>query len=170
MGRSIKIKMRYMKIILKIADIVGKIIEIATVIILVSLTVLVFSQVIMRNFFNSGFVWSEEMSRLLLLSVVLIAAPLVFFKDGHVRFDMVVLKARPLLKKIEGFASIIVVAFFYSVYTVSHLELMETAGGVVSPSLSIPNNIFFAAGLIGAVLGLFFCIIKIIIKIRDLKE
>lgn len=159
-----------MKIISKITEIVVVIIEIVAVIVLVSLTGLVFSQVIMRNFFNTGFVWSEEMTRFLLLSVVLISAPLVFFNDGHVRFDMVALKAPPLLKEIERFGSILVVAFFYAVYIVSHLNLMEKSGDVISPSLSIPNNIFFGAGLVGAGLGIFFCIIKLIIKIRDLKE
>jgi len=159
-----------MKIISKIAEIVTVITEIVSAIILIFLTGLVFSQVIMRNFFDTGFVWSEEMSRFLLLSVILMAAPLVFFRDEHIRFDMVVQKAPPLLQKIEGFSTLLVITFFYTVYIVSHLNLMEKSGDVISPSLSIPNSIFFGAGLIGAGLGLFFCIIKFITKIRNLKE
>ena len=55
--------------------------------ILILLTVLVITQVLLRNLFNRGFVWSEEMARFLLLSMVFMATPVVFFAEGHVRID-----------------------------------------------------------------------------------
>ncbi len=126
-----------------------------TVLILLVLTAIVFLQIILRNFFGTGFVWVEELSRFLLLSMVLIAAPLVFLKGGHVKFDLLyrsVLSRKG--QRIYSVFLVLLVMFFYAVYLVSHFQLMKTSGNVKSPSLNIPNTYFFLSGLIGALLGI----------------
>ncbi len=128
-------------------------VEFVAVFLLLLLSGIVFFQVILRNFFGTGFVWNEEFSRFLLLSIVLIAAPIVFYRDDHVRFDMLAVRFFGRFSKIQSLLSVIVVIAFYCVYIISHLILMKNSGNVRSPSLDLPNTIFFSAGLIGAILG-----------------
>ncbi|WP_407944172.1 TRAP transporter small permease [Marispirochaeta aestuarii] len=128
-------------------------VEFAAVFLLLILSGIVFLQVLLRNFFETGFVWNEELSRFLLLSIVLLAAPVVFYRDDHVRFDMLAVRFSGRFRKIQSLVSVLVVVAFYCVYIISHLMLMKNSGNVRSPSLNLPNSIFFSAGLIGAVLG-----------------
>ncbi|WP_319563166.1 TRAP transporter small permease subunit [Marispirochaeta sp.] len=128
-------------------------VELVAVFLLLVLSGIVFLQVILRNFFETGFVWNEEFSRFLLLSIVLIAAPVVFYRNDHVRFDMLAMRFSERFRKIQSLLSVLVVIAFYSVYIISHFLLMKNSGNVLSPSLNLPNTIFFSAGLIGAILG-----------------
>jgi len=100
----------------------------------------------------------------------LITAPLVFFHAEHVRFDLVVRKGSPLAQKVHGIISVLLIMFFYGFYIVSHMILMNKSGNVLSPSLSIPNSIFFGSGLVGAVLAGLFGIARLVKMIRNWKK
>ena len=89
-----------------------KVVELAAVSILIILSCIVLLQVILRNFFNTGFVWGEEMSRFLLLSMVLIAAPVVFFRDEHVKFDLLQRSIPRGAQKIHKIICLLLVIFF----------------------------------------------------------
>jgi TRAP-type transport system small permease protein len=143
-----------------------KVLDSTAVFVLILLTGIVLLQVILRNFFGTGLVWVEEFSRFLLVTLVLISAPVVFYHDKHVKFDMLVRKSSAGFSKIHSLITALLVIFFYVVYLVSHLKLMKNSGGVISPSLSIPNRLFFGSALIGAVTAAVFGIVKIIRIIR----
>jgi len=128
-------------------------VELTAVAVLIFLSLIVFLQVVLRNFFETGFVWVEELSRFLLLSMVLISAPVVFFRAEHVKFDLLARKLSPGGRKIHSTILVLLLTFFYVVYIISHLKLMKNSGNVLSPSLRLPNRIFFGAGLLGALLG-----------------
>lgn len=129
-------------------------VELLAVIILLSLSGIVILQVVLRNLFNTGFVWVEEISRFLLLSMVLISAPVVFFRGDHVKFDLLSRKLPAAKRKIHTLIIILLVMFFYCCYIISHFELMKNSGNVLSPSLNIPNRYFFLSGLIGAIVAI----------------
>jgi len=128
-------------------------VELTAVFILLSLSGIVILQVVLRNFFNTGFVWVEEISRFLLLSMVLISAPVVFYRSEHVKFDLLSRKLPSAKRKVHSIILIILVMFFYCVYIVSHFLLMKNSGNVLSPSLNIPNKYFFLSALLGAVVA-----------------
>lgn len=145
-------------------------IEIIAILILIILTGIVFLQVILRNFFETGFVWVEELSRFLLLSMVLISAPVVFFHGEHVKFDLLSRKLSLKARKIHSLILVLLVVFFYGVYVISHYQLMKNSGNVLSPSLRIPNSLFFSSGLIGAVLAVIAGVSRVIAILRSEKS
>ena len=138
---------------------------------LIILSILILVQVILRNFLGWGFVWSEEMARYLLLSMVLLMSPVLFFRDEHVGIDFF---SKILPRKSVKFYKILITAgimFFYVVYFVSHLKFIEQMGNVRTPSLNMSNFWFFMAGLIGACIGTavgFYKLIKLLISGEDL--
>ncbi len=129
-------------------------VEYIAIAVLLSLSAIIILQVIMRNFFGTGFVWVEELSRFLLLSMVLISAPVVFYHGAHVKFDLFYRKLSVRGKMIHSLVLVSLIVFFHVVYIVSHYQLMKNSGNVLSPCLSIPNRYYFAAGLIGAVIAI----------------
>ena len=128
---------------------------------LILLTLLIFVQVVLRNFLGCGFVWSEEMARYLLLSMVLIMSPVLFYYEEHVGIDFISRKLQG--GKLKLYKTVLYTAFlfFYAVYIVSHLKFVEKMGNVRTPSLNMPNFWYFLAGLIGAVSGVCVGIFKL---------
>ncbi len=130
-----------------------KIIELTAVVLLIILTLVVLSQVVLRNLLNTGFIWGEELSRFLLISLVLIASPVVFYREQHVKFDLLARSVSQRTARIHRILCTLAIMFFYAVYIASHLGLMKNSGDVASPALKLPNRIYFSSALIGAVLA-----------------
>ncbi|NNF68117.1 MAG: TRAP transporter small permease subunit [Gammaproteobacteria bacterium] len=65
---------------------------------LVALIVIATSQIVMRNFFSSGFTWSDELLRLLVLWLAMAAAIAAARDDRHIAIDVLsrFMKGRPL--------------------------------------------------------------------------
>ena len=138
------------------------VVHLTSVVMLLTMTGVIFLQVIMRNFFNFGFVWVEEFSRFLLVCTILITSPVLVLSGAHVRFDLLMKRESPKVRAIHRIVILVGIIFFYGVYIVSHQILMSNNGNVLSPSLGLPNKYFFGAGLIGAVMGVVFGIVKIV--------
>ncbi|MBI9102704.1 MAG: TRAP transporter small permease subunit [Spirochaetales bacterium] len=134
---------------------------------LILLSILILVQVILRNFLGWGFVWSEEMARYLLLTMVLLMSPALFLRDEHVGIDFI---AKIIPKKSVKYYRVLIIVlilFFYCLYIVSHLNFVGQMGNVRTPSLNMSNFWFFMAGLVGAVLGAavgFFKLIKLLLS------
>ena len=121
---------------------------------LLLLSALILNQVILRNILGWGFVWSEEMARFLLLSMVLLMTPVMFFKGAHVRLDYFQKFIPTRLKGLHSMLLTLLTTLFFCVYTFSHLQLIDKMGDVRSPSLNMANTWFFAAGIVGSVTGI----------------
>ena len=145
-------------------------VEYLAIAVLLSLSAIIILQVVMRNFFGTGFVWVEELSRFLLLTMVLISAPVVFYHGAHVKFDLFYRKLPVQGKVIHSLVLVSLIVFFYVVYIISHYQLMKNSGNVLSPCLSIPNRYYFIAGLAGAIIAIAAGVSRIlgILKGRDL--
>lgn len=147
-----------------------RIVHTISIIILLTLTFLIFLQVIMRNFFHHGFVWTEEMARFLLLSFVLLMMPVVFYEEGNVRLDIFIQYFPRWLKKIHRIIVLLLMICFFVAYVISHIQLMSTMGDITSPSLGIPNNLFFLSALIGASLSIVVGVYKLIESFKGRKS
>ena len=78
--------------------------------------------------------------------------PVVFFLDGNVRLDLITERLPKRVKRVHRVVSVLMITGFYVAYIISHATLMHKMGDVKSPSLGIPNSLFFIAALIGALL------------------
>lgn len=85
--------------------------ETLLIIALVLMTVLVFLQVVLRYIFNSGIIWSEEISRYLFVWISWIGISLGERENQHIKVEMVVnkLKGTPLFM-VKMLSTLIVLA------------------------------------------------------------
>lgn len=64
------------------------------------MVVLTFANVVLRYAFSSGFVWSEEVTRLSFIYLVYLGAVLAFRDNEHLGVDTLIGKASPLAQKV----------------------------------------------------------------------
>jgi TRAP-type C4-dicarboxylate transport system permease small subunit len=58
------------------------------VVLLAAMMLLAVSQIVMRIFFSSGFIWAEELTKLMVLWIALIASIAASRSDQHLRIDL----------------------------------------------------------------------------------
>jgi TRAP-type C4-dicarboxylate transport system, small permease component len=73
----------------KLNDFIARLEGLILTVILVAMIVLAFTQVILRNFFNSGITWADPLVRHLVLWVGFIGASVATKEDSHLAIDLV---------------------------------------------------------------------------------
>lgn len=125
--------------------------EILIVITLVVMTILVFLQVVLRYIFNSGIVWSEEVSRYLFVWVSWLGLGLGARENQHIKVEMLVnkLKGNQLLA-VKILSDLIVLAInVFVVYEGVRLMNMTLLTHKKSALLHCTMAIFQAAVPVG---------------------
>ncbi|WP_235911629.1 TRAP transporter small permease [Mesorhizobium xinjiangense] len=110
--------------------------------------VLVVGQVIGRNLFNTGMPWADELSRFCGVAIVFLCVPLLALRDQHVAVDMVpMMLPEKQGRWISYFTELMVLAFaclmLWSLYA-----FLGRAWKFATPTLSIPNWVFYAPAII----------------------
>lgn len=139
--------------------------ETLIVIALVAMTILVFLQVVLRYVFNTGILWSEEVSRYLFVWVSWLGLSLGAREDQHIKVEMVVnkLKGRPALA-VKILSHLIVLAInVFIVYQGIRLMNFTLATRKKSALLHCTMAIFQAAVPVG-------CGLMIIRNIEDIVK
>ncbi len=89
-----------MKFLNFIDEIISKI-ETALVIILLSLMVIIgFVQVLLRNLFQTGFLWADPLLRYAVLWIAFIGASIATYEDRHINIDVLTRLLSPKLKRL----------------------------------------------------------------------
>lgn len=144
-----------MKVIDKALDIVENVCKYFSAFLLIGMLFSLSVQVISRFIFNTGFAWTEESARYMMVIMVFIGA-IVCTKQGiHVAVDAIeemFPKTIPVLKTIQ----LVIMLVYCGVVFKYGIEILETASMQTSPNMKIPMNyiyIFFPIAMV--FIGLF---------------
>lgn len=77
-----------MGILRKIRFVVHRAEDAALILALVSMLVMALTQIVMRNFFDSGFLWAESFLRILVLWVAMLGAMVATRENNHISIDL----------------------------------------------------------------------------------
>ena len=100
----------------KLLDVTERMLKIASVICASALIAVVLLQIAGRYFMKTALPWSEELSRLLLVLNVTVAAPLAARGDRYVRVDILInYLPRAISKKFVSITDFLVAAFLFLV-------------------------------------------------------
>jgi TRAP-type C4-dicarboxylate transport system permease small subunit len=108
------------------------------VIILIALILLAASQIVMRNFFNFGFIWADEMLRMLVLWIAVAGAVAASRTDKHINIAIL---DRFLPEKIKLAVKIVIHIFTAGVcgvvtwYSVQFVQMSHEFGDVLMGSI-----------------------------------
>lgn len=119
--------------------------------------IFIFTNVVLRYFFNSGITWAEEFSRFLFVWLVFLGAIGALKDNNHLGFTSVVQKLPPLAKKVCFIVSNLLVLTCLWVLFQGSLEMTEMTAHTLSPATGIPLSYMYAVGIVSSV-GMFLVI------------
>jgi TRAP-type transport system small permease protein len=117
------------------------------------MVLMVFGNVVLRYGFNSGIAISEELSRWLFVWVTFMGAVVALKEKGHLGTDMLISRISMRGKKICLAISYILMLALCGVLLKGAWEQTKINASSVSAAMEVSMGIFFATGLMFAVLG-----------------
>ncbi|SDF46328.1 TRAP transporter small permease [Sporolituus thermophilus] len=119
--------------------------------------IFIFTNVVLRYFFNSGITWAEELSRFLFVWLVFMGAIGALKDNNHLGFTSLVQKLSPALKKLCFFVSNILVVGCLWVLFEGSLKMTMLTTRTLSPATGLPLAYMYAVGILTSV-GMFLVI------------
>jgi len=133
---------------------------------------IIFTNVVMRNFFHSGLVWGNELTSYLNIFAVYIAISAGFKYGSHVGVSVFVdfVLPKKIRKSVSVITQFIILLFCMLVsYLAVKMSMAQFASGQVSPVLTVPLWIIYGIVVIGMIMSSL-RIIMVIIKIINKRE
>ncbi len=145
----------------------SKVLETASLLFLILLFACVLTQIIMRNFFNSGSVVLEELARFSLVSLVFLMIPVLIVDKQHIMVDLVTSRLPKKLKRVfeivcEGLALFM---SFFLLFSVN--QVISKNWSVRTPAMRMPNFIMYIPIVLGITLTALATLSFLIQLLRD---
>ena len=130
-----------------------KLLEYAMALFMLLMVIMVFGNVVLRYGFNSGIAISEELSRWLFVWVTFMGAVVALKEKGHLGTDMLIARIGLRGKKICLGISYALMLALCGVLFKGAWEQTKINATSTSAAMEVSMGIFFATGLMFAVLG-----------------
>ena len=117
----------------------------------------IFTNVILRYFFNSGITWAEEMSRFLFVWLIFLGGIGALKDNNHLGFTSFVQKLPPTAKKLCFIVSNSLVVVCLIVLLIGSVEMTTMAAHTLAPATGLPLSYMYAVGIIASI-GMFLVI------------
>ena len=136
------------------------------------LSVVVLLQVFFRYVFNYPLAWSEELSRFLLVWVVLLGAAIGIKRKSHFSIDIVFKKFPQKVQKNLQFAiDVFLFILIFDVMVLNGVYLANLTFRQISPALHLRMSYVYSAVLAGGILSCCYTLENILLFIkRNLKK
>ncbi len=107
---------------------------------LVLMLVQVCTEIVLRDFFNTSFLWSEEVARYLMIWSVYFGAAAAVGTNGHLRIEMLIDVVSPRIRHLlDGVAQLWVLAFSLAITYAGYSMVRDSfASGMVSADSNLP--------------------------------
>ncbi|MDG4718098.1 MULTISPECIES: TRAP transporter small permease [Thalassospira] len=128
------------------------------------MAVLVVGQVILRNMFDLGLPWADELSRISNIALVFFAAPALMLHNRHIAIDLLYSALRPAGKAILRFSNYLLISLFGCIFLFSLYKFLVRAGKFTTPSLSMPNYAVYAPVVVAIALLLIAALYRLITR------
>lgn len=122
------------------------------IILLATLSTLVVVQVVGRNLFDLGMPWADELARFCGVALVFLAVPILALRGQHVAVDMVPAMLPPAGRRLLLILSELMVLAFAAFSLWALYAFLSRAWKFATPTLGIPNWVFYAPSAIGFLL------------------
>lgn len=113
--------------------------------------ILVFGNVVLRYFFNSGITWSEEMARFMFVWLIFLGAILGLKDNEHLGVDMLVKKVSRRFKKILYVICNLLILYSLILLLNGSWKLTLLSVDSVAPATGLPYSYFYGIGIIASI-------------------
>lgn len=133
---------------------------------LMAMSALIVLQVAMRNLFDLGLPWADELARFTGIALVYLTVPYLLLHERHIAVDLLSsrLKGRPRLG-IRLFNEVATLAFA-ALTLLGFQQFLARAAGFSTPSIGMPVLVFYTPALIGTALLVVAGVVRIAALLR----
>ena len=134
------------------------------------MAVLVVGQVILRNFFDLGLPWADELSRIANIALVFFAVPALMLHNRHIAIDLLFSALGARGKGVLRFVNYTLISLFSAIFLFGLYKFLTRAGKFTTPSLSMPNYAVYAPAVIAFVLLLAVALYRLVSRTEPVTE
>lgn len=110
--------------------------------------VIVFINVVLRYFFNSGIVWSDEVARFLFIWLVLLGSVMVLKDNGHLGVETLIKRLpKPLKKTLYIISNLLIIYILYLLIEGSWKMTVLNAHSY-GPATGMPLSMIYGTGVV----------------------
>ncbi len=125
-----------------------------------TIVALTIAQVFFRVALDSPLVWSEELSRLLLVWVTFIGAAVICWDGTHLNVDVVFVHLGPRIRRLVRAFNSVVALVFLAVLAWYSIKMVEIEHITTLGSMDIPASFLRVPATIGGVLMIVFIVLR----------
>ena len=130
--------MRNLKVLNKISHGLNKVCGWFLILAFTVMTVTYFGQILLRYVFQTGFQWTEELTRYTNISLVMVGSAVMAGKNSHINVSILESIVSPKVKRwVVIFQQLITAIFFGATMKIS-FDMIKLAGTQVSTNMRIP--------------------------------
>lgn len=131
---------------------------------------LVFLNVILRFFFNSGLVWSEEVSRYVFVYVIYLGAIVAMKENAHLGVDTFIKNCPEKLKWLLFVVGRVIIITVMAILFKGSLAMVIQSSTAKAAATGLPLSVVYGIGLVTASAIILIALLNIIDVIRDPKS
>ncbi len=128
-----------------------KLIEVLMAMLLLGMFTLVFFNVILRYFFNSGITWSEEMARYFFFWLTFIGAIGAMHDNAHLGLDTIIRRLSPRVQKAVYLAGQVLIVVIMVFLANGSLELTILNVNAKASATDLPLGFIYGTGILTSV-------------------
>ena len=154
--------MSLLKVAEKAAEITSKIVNYFMIAALAVMFVSLIAQVTLRYVFGLGLFWSDEISRYLMIWIVVLGTSVLLLDDSHIRITVVEELFPERVKRILGMLRYVIACAFAVLILIYSGDMLQSAAHAVSTNMRIPMNIVYFCFPVSSVLMIFYSLLLLI--------
>ncbi|WP_439235127.1 TRAP transporter small permease [Lonepinella koalarum] len=130
---------------------------------------LVFLNVVLRFFFNSGLVWSEEVSRYVFVYVIYLGAIVAMKENAHLGVDTFIKNMPEKLKWLFFVVGRLIIIAVMAILFKGSLAMVVQSSTAKAAATGLPLSIVYGIGLLTGIAIILIAALNIVDVIRDPK-
>ncbi len=147
-----------------------KIFEFVSVFCLFLISGVIMAQILLRNLFSIGFPWADELSQFLHIMLIFLTVPILYRERSLFKIDLLADRLPGVVQFVLRLISVSACIGFSIFFMVSYTEFMRGSWNVPSPSLRLPNILFFGSIFLGIAGLLIMSVERLIDEIGSRRE
>ncbi|MCC9623950.1 TRAP transporter small permease [Thalassospira sp. MA62] len=128
------------------------------------MAVLVVGQVVMRNLFDLGLPWADELSRIANVALVFFAIPALMLHNRHIAIDLLFSVLGRRGKATLRVTNYVLIAGFGAIFAFGLYKFLSRAGKFSTPSIGMPNYAVYAPVVVAIALLIAIAIYRLITR------
>ncbi|SFD88730.1 TRAP-type C4-dicarboxylate transport system, small permease component [Lentibacillus persicus] len=148
----------------------AKILRYIVVVLLLAIVFITLLQVFFRFVLDSPLVWTDELSRFLLIWMVFLGAGIVSFDDKHLAVNVLQENMPPRIKLISDLIVRSVIVIFLGILIYTSIDIVAAAHYNRSGALEIPFSYWRVSITVGSILMIGYTVLRSVLDIRDFRS